>query len=57
LNSGEQIETDLVLCFPNNSTANTKFIDDSFKIDNIEFDKKGRVKVNYFMRSGFYKYI
>ena len=53
MNSGEQIETDLVLCFPNNSTANTKFIDDSFKIDNIEFDKKGRVKVNYFMRSGF----
>lgn len=51
LNTGELIETDVLVCFPNNAVGNSEYVVNSEKLENIEIDGNDRVKVDPFMRS------
>jgi hypothetical protein len=46
-----ELDTDGVLCFPNNFQANTDFLDRSERTEEIEYDKHARVYTDLHCRS------
>ncbi|KRX10397.1 Rieske [2Fe-2S] iron-sulfur domain [Pseudocohnilembus persalinus] len=50
--NGLEINTDVVLMFPNNRIGNTEWIDES-NMDQFDYDEFGKMKTNYNMRSDY----
>jgi len=50
---GNELPADLVLMFHNNFMANTEFLGESEPIDQIDFDNKSRIRVDFHQRTDY----